>query len=257
MWTREWIERAGARTSAFDVHYLQTPSAFADVRIPRERAALTHASSFADLSDEDLRLLARQRGFAGFTTIAGALATWHHEIDFQPPDSEADIGRLERIDESHMLEHAPDSSYVESWRAVDSSAGRFLVMREAREGHVRRMLLVGGDHFLYVRNREHDLPMAESLDSLISRQKATRAQIVGYVDCEFSAGRVQRGRVPWEIQQSTLPWREGRHLELVDSVAISKDGIAPGSPAGSSDVWTVPVNTFGKRELEAMFSAHH
>src|SRR5207253_1266393 len=106
--------------------YLQTPGAFADVRIPRDRARSAHARSFADLSDDELLSLARQRGFAGFTTMAGALVTWHHELDFQPPDSSADIGRVERIDDSRMLEHALDSSYIESWRSLDHGAGGFL-----------------------------------------------------------------------------------------------------------------------------------
>src|SRR4051812_20336066 len=168
VWTRKWIERNGVRTDALEVHYLQTPSFFADVRFPRDRPKLTNAKSFADLRDADLRALARQRGFTGRTTLARDTATWLHEIDFQPPDGEEDVGRLERIDDSHLREHALDRSYVESWRKVADARGRFLVLRVERAGRLDRTLIVAGDRFLYVRNRKRDLPKAESLEALIA-----------------------------------------------------------------------------------------
>jgi hypothetical protein len=253
VWSREWIDRHGTRTSAFDVHYLQTPSAFADLRIPRERATLAHSKSFADLTDPELLLLARQRGFTGTTTVAGDQATWHHEIDFQPPDSSPDIGRVERVNDAHMLEHALDGSYVESWRSTDGGDARFLALRIERGGRLERALVIVGDHFLYVRNRQRDLPAAESLDSLIATTGATRAQIIAYLDCEFSVGLVGTGSVPWEIQQSTLPWREGRHLEFVDSIAASGGAPRLLAPGARGELFSMPVNTFPKGELERMF----
>ena len=258
VWSREWIERAGTRTSSFEVHYLQTPSAFADFRIPHERAALAHSKSFADLTEGELLLLARQRGFAGTTTVAGDLATWHHEIDFQPPDSSPDIGRLERVTDLHMLEHALDSSYVESWRSVGSGDGRFLALRIEREGRLERALVIVGDQFLYVRNRSRDLPPAESLDSLIVATRASREQIIAYLDCEFSMGLVGKGSAAWEIQRSTLPWREGHPLELVDELALTGAGsLTLLAPASRGVVFSVPTNTFSKGELEGMFVRRH
>ena len=252
VWTREWIERRGVRTDLFDVHFLQTPTLFGDVRLPRTRPAFSHARSFADLTDDELLQLAKQRGFAGTTTAAGALATWHHEIDFQPPDTSVDIGRLERIDDTHMYEYAPDGSYIESWRSISRGNGRFLAVRLERGGRLDRVLLVAGDHFLYVRNRSSDLPIAQSLDSLIAATRATRAQIVEYLDCEFSAGRVRGGAVPWEIQQSTLPWREERHLDFVDSVSVSDaDSLVP--RVAATERWSVPVNTLSRSDLLALF----
>jgi hypothetical protein len=252
VWTREWIERKGVRSDLFDVHYLQTSSFFGDMRIPRDRPAFAQAKSFADLTDADLLQLARQRGFTGSATVSDARATWHHEVDFQPPDSAQDIGRIERIDDAHMLEHGLDSSYIESWRSVSSGDGRFLAVRVERAGRLDRVLLVAGDHFLFVRNRAKDLPMAESLDSLIIATRATRALIVGYLDCEFSAGRVHGGGAAWEIQQSTLPWREGKHLDFVDELHVSgSDGLFPRD--AFTERWSVPVNTLSRDELLALF----
>ena len=253
VWSREWIERSGTRTSSFEVHYLQTPSVFADMRIPRDRTALAHAASFADLTDRELLLLARQRGFAGNTSVAGDIATWHHEIDFQPSDSSPDIGRLERADDTHMLEHGLDSSYVESWRSGDDAKGRFLALRIESDGRLQRMLVVAGDHFIYVRNRGRDLPAAESLDSLIVSTKATRAQIIAFVDCEFSFGLVRGGSVRWQIERSTIPWRQGRHLELVDSLARHGASLSLLTPDPRGAALSVPVNTFSSDELDEMF----
>lgn len=253
VWTRDWIRRKGVQSNLFAVHYLQTPTFFGDVRFPINRPTFSHAASFADLTDEELRLLAHQRGFTGRTTAAGAIATWHHEIDFQPPDGTDDIGRLERIDDTHMYEHAIDSSYVEAWRSVGGSEGRFLVVRVERAGRLDRMLIVVGEHFLYVRNRAKDLPIAESLDSLIAATRASRAQIIEYLDCEFSAGHVGDGSVPWEIQHSTLPWREGRHLEFVDGITTAIGAERLIFPVASGERWSVPVNTLAGATLASLF----
>jgi hypothetical protein len=255
VWSRDWISKRGVRSDTLDVHYLQAPTFFADVRFPRERPELRHAGSFADSTDDELRLLARQRGFAGRTSVAGAIATWHHEIDFQPPDGTDDIGRLEPIEGVGMYEHALDDSYIESWRYVTRGEGRFLVIKIERAGRLDRMLLVAGDYFLYVRNRAKDLPIAESLEALIDSTRASRSQIIEYLDCEFSAGKVRGGAVTWEIQHSTLPWREGRHLELVDRVAVSDGGAGLVPKPDTAERWTVPVNTFASSELSALFGA--
>jgi hypothetical protein len=253
VWTREWIERRGVRSSTFLVQYLQTPSLFGDMRIPRDRPTFSRATSFADLTDDELRALARQRGFTGRTTAEGAIATWHHEIDFQPPGPAGDVGRLERVDETRMYEHALDSSYVESWRSVSTGDGRFLVVRVERAGRLDRTLIVAGDHFLYVRNRAKDLPVAPSLDSLIVTTGATRAQVIEYLDCEFSAGRVRTAAVPWEIQHSTLPWREGKHLGFVDQLVSSSGPEVLITPVAAGETLAVPVNTFPRAELVALF----
>ncbi len=253
VWTREWIDRRGTRSDLFDVSFLQTPTLFADMRIPRDRPSFSHATSFADLSDTDLLALAKQRGFTGITTVAGDLATWHHEIDFQPPDGTPDIGRLERIGDVRMYEHATDGSYTESWRSLSDGSQSFVVIRVEHLSRLARTLLVAGDHFLYVRNRPTDLPVAESLDSLIASAHGKRATIIEYLDCELSSGRVRSGAVPWEIERSTLPWREGKHLDFVDGVVVDDTGsIVP--RASGHDQWSVPVNTLTLAARIALFA---
>jgi len=98
--------------------------------------------------------------------------------------------------------------------------------------------------------------MAPSLDALIKATNATREQIVEYLDCEFSVGRVRGGAVPWEIEHSTLPWREGRHLDFIEQLSVKDEGGGVVPREVGEDQWTVPMNTFRPREIKALFHGH-
>jgi len=250
-WSRDWIQKGRVRSSTLNVHYLQTPTYFADIRIPKSRPGVSTAMSFADLTDLQLRLLTHQNGFTGHTTMAGAVATWHHDIDFQPSDGTPDSGRLQQISPGRMHENGLDGSYTESWRSVTRGKGRFLVIRVQHGARLLRTLVVVGNEFLFVRNRPKDLPMAASFDALIDGTNASRDRIVEYLDCEFSVGRVRGGSVPWVIDQSTLPWREGHHLDFVEQMSITDRGLIPREVDG--DRWTMPVNTLSLLEIEGLF----
>jgi len=131
-WQRDWIRRhGGAPDARVTVRYVQTPSVFGDLRIPGDRPDVALAASLTELTDDQLAALARQNGFAGFTTVDGANATWHHEIDFQPA-GDADIGRIEPAGDGRMFEHALDDSYVESWSG-SGTCGKTVTEAPARE----------------------------------------------------------------------------------------------------------------------------
>jgi hypothetical protein len=148
-WSRDWILRGKSKSSTLDVHSLQTPTYFADLRIPKARAGLSAAKSFADLTDQQLRLLAGQKGFTGLMTLAGAVATWSDEIAFQPYDGTPDTGLLERRPPDGMHEIALDGSYTESWRRIADGSGQFLVVRVEHSGRLLRALVVVGNRFVY------------------------------------------------------------------------------------------------------------
>jgi hypothetical protein len=59
--------------------------------------------------------------------------------------------------------------------------------------------------------------------------------------------------MPWEIEQSTLPWREHHHLDFVDQMSASDGGAGLVPRAVGDDQWTVPVNTLSRREIKALF----
>ncbi len=228
VWIREWIRRPGVaiqdpkavQNSPQLVRYLQTPRFFGDMRYPVDRPDLSRAKSFDDLTDEDLRILAKQQGFVGYTTVlqgsgsAGSSQSasgpvtveWHRQMDFEPRTDNRDIGRLEFLSKDQMNESALDNSYTEHWVTITNGEDQFFVVRVERQGRLEQMLLVAGDQFYYGRNRPKDLPAAPSLESLMAG--ATRSQMIDYLDFELSVGRIRGGAFPWEIQYSTLPWRE-------------------------------------------------
>lgn len=249
-WRRDWIERAGRRSSEREVRYLQTPVHFGDLRIPRERPSYAPAHSFADLDEAQLRALMRQQGFVGHARVDGTTAVWTAEIDFQPSDGSADAGRLERRGADAFLEHALDGAYVESWTKTSrASERRFLVVRVERERRLDRTLVVAGDRFVFARNRAVDLPHAESLEALADAEHADRARLVEYLDCEISSGSVRRGEARWIVERSTLPWREGVPLDFIDALRDADLRRGAGFHAAPGERWSVPLNTFPDRDL--------
>jgi hypothetical protein len=276
VWQRDWIQRhGGALDRSVTVRYVQTPSVFGDVRIPVDRAGAAQGASFADLTDDQLAVLARQNGFAGTTTVAGANATWHHEIDFQPAGDDADIGRIEPAGDGRMFEHGLDGSYVESWSAVDPMGedphpagkavptprdsalpiargdGRFFAVRVAREGRVDQLLAVAGGHFVYARARPSALPAGRSIADVIVQAHATREMIAAYLDCEISSGTV----AGWRIERSTLPWREGERLAFADQIVLDPSDQPAPRAAAAGETWSFPVGTLGAAELRTMFAS--
>ncbi len=249
-WQREWIRRGGVTSNTRIVRYLQTPTRFGDLRIPRDRPRFDGARALADLADSDLAVLAQQSGFFGVATVEGDVCTWHHELDYQPPGA-ADMGRLERSGGSSLLEHGLDGSFVERWWPLSSGDGKFLAVQTTQGARIDRILLVAGDHFVYARNRAKDLPAAASLEALVA--SAERAQVLAYLDCELSHGLVRGGASPWLIDLSTLPWREGSRLEFADEISVGPDGAPVGSAPPAT--WTVPVNTMTPEDLRVIFAS--
>jgi hypothetical protein len=224
---------------------------FGDLRIPGDRPDLSPAASLSDLTDEQLAALAHQNGFAGVTTIDGANATWHHEIDFQPTGGGTDIGRIEPAGDGRMFEHALDDSYIESWSALTPATGRsggFFAARVERAGRVDQLLAIAGDHFLYARARPAPLPPGDSLADLIAQHHPTRDTLIAYLDCEISYGTT-RG---WQIERSTLPWLQGRRLAFADRIAIEAGRPVPRA-AAAGETWSFPVVALAADALVALF----
>ena len=259
-WKREWMRpRGGTACETSIVRDLQTPSVFGSVRIALDRPAFVGANSFADLDDAQLAVLLTQRGgFAGTASFVGenatSIATWNHEIDFQPRNG-IDAARLTQTGPTTVLEESLDGTFDELWQSVPGGDGNCLGLKITRAGRVERMLTVVGDHFVYARNRARDLPDAQSLTELVATTHATRAQIIEMLDCELSYGLVRSGRVAWEVRLSTLPWREGRVLEFASEVVIGPTVIPRPRAPRIGEAWTVPVNTMTQEELTAMFGA--
>jgi hypothetical protein len=261
VWERLYaLDDDGKPDYSVNVRNIQTPTLFGDCRIPKDRPAFPHATSLADLTDAELATLYPQEGFSGYTTVQGYITTWHHEIDYQPPDGTVDIGRLQFTGGRSMFEYGVEASYTEHWWNLASGDGAcfgvWVVKRQAGgTNRIWEILSVNGDHFIYARNRAKDLPMADSLADLIKKTNATRAQILEYLDCEVSHGFVEGGSQPWEIQFSTLPFRTGKRLSFVDQIVVdSKTGAVSSRGAPADEIWSFPVNTLVLDDLLVLFA---
>ena len=74
------------------------------------------------------------------------------------------------------------------------------------------VLVVSGDYFIFARDRVIALPQSLSLETLLNEKEYTQPQLIELLDFEVSFGRIANGNIPWEIQLSTLPFREGDPL---------------------------------------------
>ena len=107
----------------------------------------------------------------------------------------------------------------EKWQRLAGPQGGVIALRlleeSNREGRPvtrKGYLLVMGDYFLFVRDRTEFTRQAASLEDLFEAQELERDEQIRLLDCEFSFGRRNGGAQAWEIQLSTLPYREGRAL---------------------------------------------
>lgn len=224
LWRRLSIETPdGQRDTQTQVFYLQTSSCFADLRLPFDRPDLRQAS-FSSLTQAEIVALSRQQGFAGITQFEQGQCQWVRYIDYQPPQSVRDIGLL-YWQNNILIEEGVDQVYREEWHKVDDGDGDFTALVLAPDdtsGSVltwQAGLVIAGDYFIYSHNRSVTLPAAETLSDFLMTSTTLQEQ-QDYVGCEISLGLCRSGRVPWEIQRSTIPWREGTALWSASELTI-------------------------------------
>lgn len=218
VWQRLSLENAAGVDTATRVYWLQTPLLHADIRVPANRPDFRGKHGLQDLTLNELKQLARQHGFAGVTQVADDICEWYRRIDYQPPNGGRDIGRM-AFNADRIVEDGLESSYREVWQRLPDSTGETIALRfleEHASGGLavprKGYLVASGDYFIFVRNRVAPLPESSSLALLLEVPALTQDQIIAMLDCEISFGRHVGGCMLWEIQLSTLPFREGQAL---------------------------------------------
>jgi len=218
VWQRKHLESASGVDDSSQVFWLQTPVLHADIRIPADRPAFRNKTSLQDFSQYELRQLAAQKGFAGETSVVGKSCLWLRHLDYQPARNEHDIGYME-FKGNQLVETGLANNYFEIWERLPDSQGAAYAFQFSETNSTCHsataqagILVVSGDYFIFVRDRAAVLPSALSLDALLSEATLSRQQCIELLDFEVSFGRVAGGKSPWEIQLSTLPFREGMAL---------------------------------------------
>src|SRR5260370_41548 len=109
-WERLWVINgpSGPPKNTVNVRNIQTPTLFGDCRVPKDRPR--YGKPLDQLTDKELETLYPQEGFSGFTTTEGYVVTWHHEIDYQPPDGSIDIGRMDMQNGRGVFERGVQAS---------------------------------------------------------------------------------------------------------------------------------------------------
>eukprot|EP00050_Salpingoeca_kvevrii_P016090 m.52460 g.52460 ORF g.52460 m.52460 type:complete len:362 (+) comp6697_c0_seq1:57-1142(+) len=237
-----WREDTSTLTRVFN---LQTPSIFIDFRVPYSRPDFIAARSLQDLSRAELRLLARQHCFAGYSLVDGTppVCTRHHAIDWNAaPRRLPNKWRIELKDDGSSFKefcYANDefgqAVYMERWDRLPGGEGNhYLALRAGgSNGAPDQFLVIVGVYFTYIRDRPVPLPTFEheaqtpSLTNLVDDPDTPEEDLMRYLDLECSNGRVsdEAGDFSWIIGLSTFPWRQGEQLlRRGDASLIVRDG---------------------------------
>jgi hypothetical protein len=202
----------GRRDNATHVSWLQGPTHYIDLRSPPHRPDFDGVRCLDDLTWEQISWLATQEGFAGHLRFDGKFFEWQRVIDFQPKVAYSDCGRL-WIEAGIMVEEGRDIPYVEHWCRHDRAmpppcwAIRLRDRQSGCDGFVVRV----GSTFMYARGRKFVLPAGGTLSDCV-QAAALLPEARALVNCEISIGRIDASG--WIVERSSLPFREGCHLDL-------------------------------------------
>lgn len=192
-----------------------------DVRVDSVRRGLSQRNSFRECTDDELHAIAASEASSGFTecgpVVVGpdglrhATAAWHtrgHGVNFQPVSAFPEPGEMSwNEDGTVMFERAPSGAYREEWRLVPGSREP-LTVSPIDEALVYR---AGGTAVL-VRDRGVAIPRQTRLPELLREYHEDRPMIEALLNCEFSVA--ERCGNQWLVTISTLPWKEGKALDV-------------------------------------------
>ena len=235
------------------VYNIQTKTLFVDLRIPKSkpiqrweklRCGTKHNRNDARqalqrMSNEDLRLFARQHVFGGYSMIKikdRTVCTRHHCIDWNyisgKPRPRPNKWYIEANTEQHpcnvwkewsfATDEHKQSYYYERWERIkgdEAGKGFRLAMRrkmkngEAADG----IMVVVGDHFNYILGRNLNgrevrcPPNANNLVELVDAalENNDRETAISYLTLDGGHGTVSSG---WKIDCAIQPWNHSINL---------------------------------------------
>lgn len=209
VWARTLLQSPGMRDDSSFVRWLQTSRWHADLRVP---AGARPPGATEPVAPESL---ACQQGFCGVTTVRadadGEVCEWHRHVDFQPPRSRPDAGRMVFETPDRLVETGLHADYLEVWQRVPGSTGRYVVLEALPDAasDTRGWLLVAGDWAMRVRPRRAawpaDTTQHDGLADLLRRHPEAGSSLL---DFEISFGRLEGDRLA--IARSTIVDLEGR-----------------------------------------------
>lgn len=219
VWRRTLLTAPGVRDDGTLVLWMQTARWHADLRIPEDRPDCSGCHALADCSRDQLLGLLRQEGFAGITTVDGAICEWHRRLDYRPT-GRRDIGSMafspafDAIDEEGV-----ESDYAERWEREPQGNGA-QGMAFTPDDQAPGLWLFLGPCFMRVRARAMHADAARIAWQRVQAGSAHDEELRQLADFEISFGKIAQDQ--GRILHSTLPWLEGVRLKLPSEMALTR-----------------------------------
>ena len=249
LWRRTIYRRGNeAPDASTDVHWMQGPRFFADIRQPVEGASFGRVSCLRDLGPEHLAWLALQEAFAGELELEGNLAWWRRAIDLKPQGPFEDRARLQQAGDV-LDEYGTELPYYERWERQVAAQGPCWGIRLQRLADGRGGFLVrAADQLMFARARVGPLPPRRILAEILHEVPTLEGK-QDLLDFEVSLGCMPAGGHQWLIERSTLPFKQGKLWSITRRAASSAIREAPGSRAGLIEV--DDLDSHGERIVSA------
>jgi hypothetical protein len=256
-WVRRYIQFTdGTRDTANHAIWVQTASGMGDMRIRADRPAMRHRAHLVDCSDSELLALAEQDCSCATTVLDESTtpyptATWQRGNDGfanQPVQNFPEPGWFAwREAGDCMMEWAPSGAYEEEWRLQPRSQD-FAIYLVRAEPAPATCLYIAGDYAMLARDRSGKVEQKRPLPEVVAAARHALAPVAPLLDSEFSFAQRQN-RQSYEIQLSTLPWKEGSLIDLSWAATMSRDGAVRTDPDGQ--IWRVESLWSHRDALEA------
>ena len=222
-WKRRYIKFNNGKTdTSTRVVWLQTLSGMVDIRIPLRTLDFSCESRLEHYSLAQLTELAAQDCGTGVTkldtfTKPYATASWssgERDAYIQPVENFPEDGWFDWQEEGRcMMEWAPSGAYQEDWRLLNNSRGYVADFHNVDPGK-KEFVYVAGDHAVYVRGRDGNIEEQRPLQEIVQANRDNEDYIRALVDVEFSYALRNHSKHEFNIELSTLPYREGQQLNL-------------------------------------------
>ena len=144
-WRRDWLALPGHFDPTTRVHWLQSGSHYADIRIPKKRPSLEEARCLADLPTETLAMLMAAEGFAGTISVEDSLCTWDRHINWHGRPDAVDTGAMS-FENGALIEKGVHADYSERWLAELGGAHHAEHFTDGRRWGV---VVTVGDRFVF------------------------------------------------------------------------------------------------------------
>lgn len=250
LWRREVITAPGFRDETTQVIWLQGLSGYADLRIPADRPSRSGAEGFAPYGDNELKAMARVKGFAGQLTVDGDVCFWRRDMDFQPPTDSPDEGRYS-ISGDVLIEDGVHADYQEIWRrAPDSIEPAATFQRENEDGRLG-LLVISGRYMIEFVSRAGPPPgdanLMEAVETALDKADRALAEDLLSTRIRFAE---REGAGPWTTTLSSMPWLQGRPVWGAGAARLGAEaGVLVSGDATAPDRWRLIEATAPASEI--------